>query len=627
MDTPQNTPIAFFDFDDTLVSGDSILLWHQFYFKEKPKKKYLLIFHWTGFLLWALRIINSHTLKRMMLAPLCYETEEEKIRLAQKFARNIIPKYFYPQILDCLWNHRVSGHKVYVLSASPHFYLQYVNEIIDVDKVVGSKMFFPHKGLIRIPKYLTANFKGEEKTIYIREKLGIPDGTSCFGYSDHHTDRYLLEFTEFGFCVHPDKELKALAEKNNWPVLYPPRQFNGRRRTFEKFKLLLFKQGSQKNRISTLVPTFNKRKEKLDRWLQLFQSVVMLSEEQDLEELIDFSINLKGIPELITKEFLITQKFNSRYFDKIYGHSGTDYQRNQLLSFGTDSNLKTDFVIRSSNGISQWLDTESNRKEKYWIKVKHVNIDELCKIDLKIITDYQEKLRKSELSTAVHFWIKHAVLFYAREMSIFQSTDWIKKYENLSSGNILLPKVRLVQRKSQLELYQYSPEGIRVHFHFQYLSQQNIDILTLIDQAFEEFLKNDLLVNFNNGFNLKIIFKNNVPMVKVVDFSYITKLRSGLGEKLLKAIQDKNTPVMNSFLDIPIEEALQPFITEIFNSITITSKHNFDFSTWVLNNENMQPDDWKSLFQLPDTFFILVKCLKSVEWLHSVPLKSSYVSK
>jgi len=61
---------AFFDFDGTLIPFDSIGRWLRFYYRRRPGRLLFLIPDALGFLLFGLRLISSHTLKRIFLWPM-----------------------------------------------------------------------------------------------------------------------------------------------------------------------------------------------------------------------------------------------------------------------------------------------------------------------------------------------------------------------------------------------------------------------------------------------------------------------------------------------------------------------------------------------------------------------------
>jgi phosphoserine phosphatase len=143
-------PSAFFDFDDTIIEGDSILYWMSFYYRRRPLLRFFQVFGFLALLLYLFRLINGATLKRIFLMPMCYEDEELLDDLAGEFVRHELVNYIYPNMLERMLTHRLLNHRVVVVSASPFFYLKYVDELLPTDLIIGTRMKFPRKGWVRL---------------------------------------------------------------------------------------------------------------------------------------------------------------------------------------------------------------------------------------------------------------------------------------------------------------------------------------------------------------------------------------------------------------------------------------------------------------------------------------------
>ncbi len=234
------TPIhAFFDFDDTLAAGDSILYWMRFYYARRPKRRVFMIANWFGILLFLFRLLDSHALKRLFLWPIAFEKAEELDKLAQAFVFEDLAHRFHRPILERLWSHHLLGHRVVVISASATFYLQHLKCLLPPVDLLGTALTLPTTGL-RIPRYRDGNLRGARKIDRLRI-FGYGDaGPLGFAYSDHHHDMPLLSFVEFPTCVFPTPRLKRRAQSLAWPIWEwqgrPPRW----KRRLHKLGLLLF---------------------------------------------------------------------------------------------------------------------------------------------------------------------------------------------------------------------------------------------------------------------------------------------------------------------------------------------------------------------------------------------------
>ena len=209
---------AFFDFDDTILSGDSILFWLRYYYRHRPWRRVFQLANWLGLALFALRIIDSHTLKRIFLMPMGWEDPEALDHLAAGFVRDDLSRRFHVPVLQRLWTHHLLGHKVVLVSASATFYLRHLKTFLPMADIQGSEMLWP-KGGFGIPRYRDGNLRGANKIKRLKA-LGYADaGPLSFAYSDHQHDRFLLAFSEFPICTRPTPKLRRLARANGWPVM------------------------------------------------------------------------------------------------------------------------------------------------------------------------------------------------------------------------------------------------------------------------------------------------------------------------------------------------------------------------------------------------------------------------
>ncbi|MFP5213415.1 MAG: HAD family hydrolase [Acidobacteriota bacterium] len=235
-------PCAFFDFDDTLVEGDSLLYWFRFYYGRKPWKRFFQLFNFMGLFLHAIRLVDAGTLKRIFFLPMSYENPATLDRMAGEFVREELVKYLYPNVLERLWTHHRLNHRIFVVSASPVFYLRYIREFLpQCSVIIGTRFEFPQRGLLRLPKYQGSNVKGEQKIHELSAHGEAPaSGAGCFGYSDHHSDRFLLEYTEFPCCVLPTSKLQRIADPNGWPSIRFTERHDPMKARLNKLCLLLF---------------------------------------------------------------------------------------------------------------------------------------------------------------------------------------------------------------------------------------------------------------------------------------------------------------------------------------------------------------------------------------------------
>ncbi len=209
---------AFFDFDDTLLRGDSILFWLRYYYRRRPLRRVFQLANWTGLILFALRLIDSHTLKRIFLMPMGLEDPEALDRMAADFVHQDLSRRMHIPVLQRLWTHHLLGHKVVLVSASATFYLRHLKTFLPMADIQGSEMIWPRGGF-GIPRYRDGNLRGENKIARLQALGYAQAGPLSFAYSDHQHDRFLLAFSEFPICTRPTPKLRRLAAQQGWPVM------------------------------------------------------------------------------------------------------------------------------------------------------------------------------------------------------------------------------------------------------------------------------------------------------------------------------------------------------------------------------------------------------------------------
>jgi len=208
---------AYFDFDDTLLDGDSILFWLRFYYKRRPMMRVFQIANYVGLLLIVFRVIDSHRLKRIFLWPCAFEKQEQLVSLAQAFVMEDLAWRFHRPVLERLWTHYRMGHQVVLISASATFYLGYLRALLPPVQILGTEMIFPQSGF-RFPKFVAGNLRGENKIVLLRQLGWVPADMPSFSYSDHNHDIPLLKLARFATCVRPTQKLRQFAQTHGWTV-------------------------------------------------------------------------------------------------------------------------------------------------------------------------------------------------------------------------------------------------------------------------------------------------------------------------------------------------------------------------------------------------------------------------
>jgi len=233
-------PTAFFDYDGTLIEGDSILFWKRYYYARRPWRRVFQLADWVGLTLLAVRIIDSHTLKRVFLWPLAFEKPETLDALARDFVRNDLVYRFHDPVLARLWGHHRLGHQTVVISASGTFYLKHLAPYFPPGNLLLGTELVWRGGPLRFPGYDGGNLRGSNKIRRLRDLGFAGAGKGGFGYSDHHHDIPLLTFVEHGHAIRPTAKMQAAAKEAGWSLWEWPRARPKWKLKLEALLLLLF---------------------------------------------------------------------------------------------------------------------------------------------------------------------------------------------------------------------------------------------------------------------------------------------------------------------------------------------------------------------------------------------------
>lgn len=196
-----NKRIAFFDFDGTITTKDSLLEFIRF---SKGKVRFGL-----GF------VLNSPWLVAMKLKIISNQAAKERIlthffrkqtlasfgRQCDEFAGNHLPGLIRPKALTEINRLLEAGATVVIVSASPENWIKQWAGRIGTDLIATRlKVFTDSNGEIRLTGSIEgANCHGEEKVNRIRERFALPDYKEIYAYGDTSGDKPMLQLGTVSF--------------------------------------------------------------------------------------------------------------------------------------------------------------------------------------------------------------------------------------------------------------------------------------------------------------------------------------------------------------------------------------------------------------------------------------------
>ena len=199
-------PLALFDFDGTLIKGDSIIAFLRFarHLKALSGKEYArVLFHSLRYLC---GLETDAAAKNEALRFLKYLSPERKYALERAFAEEVLLPRVYPEGRAELKRLKEEGYILLLVSASTENYMQFIAPALGFDGLICTE--------IKADGQIGPNCKGEEKVRRIRawlEAEGIEaDFAASHAYGDSKSDFGMLALCGNSFWVNPRKVLRKM---------------------------------------------------------------------------------------------------------------------------------------------------------------------------------------------------------------------------------------------------------------------------------------------------------------------------------------------------------------------------------------------------------------------------------
>lgn len=200
--------LGIFDVDFTLTKRETLMQLYLFMIKKKPS----LIAHMPkslgSALFYALKIFNAKKAKQYFISFIEGMREDEMQELVKEFYKQRLSKIFYNDAMDMMKKLKSQGYKIYLISASPEFYLKELYNIPEVDKVIGTR-FKCNDGIYS--RYINGeNCKGEEKVSRLKaslkeEKIDV-DFKASYMFSDSLSDLPLFNLVGHPYLINYKKK-------------------------------------------------------------------------------------------------------------------------------------------------------------------------------------------------------------------------------------------------------------------------------------------------------------------------------------------------------------------------------------------------------------------------------------
>lgn len=200
--------LAIFDIDYTITKKETLMEFYKYSLEEDIKNiRFLPRALYSG-LMYGVGIYDERRVKECFLK-FIDNIEEEKLQdLVKRFYKNRLTKILYKDAVDMMYKLKKEGYDIYLISASPEFYINEFYNIDVVDKVIGTRFEFKEGKFIR--KMVGSNCKGEEKVKRLKEVLSKEnievDFKNSYMFSDSLSDKPLLDLVGKPYLINYKKK-------------------------------------------------------------------------------------------------------------------------------------------------------------------------------------------------------------------------------------------------------------------------------------------------------------------------------------------------------------------------------------------------------------------------------------
>lgn len=200
--------LAIFDVDYTITKKETLMqLYKYMVFNDFKNIIYMPRALFSG-LMYGLKIYDEKRVKESFLKFIENKSEAELEVLTRGFYDNVLKNILYDDAIAMMKKLKSEGYKIFLISASPEFYLNELYDIKEVDVIIGTKFFIEAGRFIR--KMDGLNCKGEEKVRRLneylkKEKIEV-DYKNSYMFSDSLSDKPLLDLVGNAYLINYKKK-------------------------------------------------------------------------------------------------------------------------------------------------------------------------------------------------------------------------------------------------------------------------------------------------------------------------------------------------------------------------------------------------------------------------------------
>jgi HAD superfamily hydrolase (TIGR01490 family) len=189
--------LALFDFDGTIIRGDSFT---QFlFFSQERKGKFLLgtVLFLPLYFLFFIGVLSEKAVKEIHLRFYCAGRDEELFtQQCQKYCNIVLPKYVKESAMNAIQWHKNEGHDVVIVSGTLDRIILPWCESQNIPLIATTTEIENH---LITGNIIGENCTGAEKALRISKRYDLKTYTSIYAYGNSTGDREMLQLAHHPF--------------------------------------------------------------------------------------------------------------------------------------------------------------------------------------------------------------------------------------------------------------------------------------------------------------------------------------------------------------------------------------------------------------------------------------------
>lgn len=199
--------LAIFDIDYTITKKETLMEFFKYAIKNDKKNiRFLPRAIFCGSM-YKLKLYDERKVKEKFLKFIDGIKEKDLAMLVKNFYNCKLKTILYKDALNMIKKLKNEGYDIYLISASPEFYVNEFYNIKEVDKIIGTRFNFVNGIFLRTME--GDNCKGEEKVRRLKEflkeeKIEV-DFKESYMFSDSLSDKPLLDLVGKPYLINYKK--------------------------------------------------------------------------------------------------------------------------------------------------------------------------------------------------------------------------------------------------------------------------------------------------------------------------------------------------------------------------------------------------------------------------------------